>query len=332
MINFGFYPFPHHSLFSSNQFKYKVNQKFPMYVHNGQHIYSFQENSKMLRFTSSGQFCWDVAPIELPEFESSFPPISIQTSSFLETFGLQISYSDSISEMVSSFENKSNQSLQFDSIDEKDSDYCKVYKSLSKGLTAPKIGFNKPIQYVPSSNAWFDTSSILFSSGLYIPENPDSIQKILLRKTENPCPDLHKQSHKISSSVNLIYVASASVSIEDIALITPFDVSPHFQEFCFAIGWEIDLETYSGYRGKLPQKFNGKNSIYYSDFQSELMFHSFPFIPCDDIDDKMKFIDGDAVAIIYCESGNSMNQKILISLFGPTVLFCLSFGKWVIPN
>lgn len=49
--------------------------------------------------------------------------------------------------------------------------------------------------------------------------------------------------------------------------------SPNFEEFVSGLGWEIDLYTHSGYNGNMNPKANGSTTIYYSDYNFEVVYH-----------------------------------------------------------
>ena len=108
------------------------------------------------------------------------------------------------------------------------------------------------------------------------------------------------------------------------------------------LGWQIDLETHSGYRGGLQTNGStGKNAVYYADTSTELIFHVSTKFNHDDKNVKSEFfrskavknptsvrhIGNDNVQIVWSEHWRDYRTGIISSEFADIVICIYPYRK-----
>lgn len=78
-----------------------------------------------------------------------------------------------------------------------------------------------------------------------------------------------------TAKIGVVYVRKGQTDQGIILRNTLDDTTPLFRSFLTSIGDIVDLETFTGYDGKLDvRRFsNGRHSVYFSDKRNEVMFH-----------------------------------------------------------
>ncbi|KAJ6236765.1 hypothetical protein M0813_27510 [Anaeramoeba flamelloides] len=94
-----------------------------------------------------------------------------------------------------------------------------------------------------------------------------SLHKLLHELDEKPTRLIHK--------INVIYVGKGQRKARDI--LKNQKGSPSFEEFIYSLGCEINIQKHLGYKGDLHEneffKKNIINTLYYSDFENEIIFN-----------------------------------------------------------
>ena len=78
-----------------------------------------------------------------------------------------------------------------------------------------------------------------------------------------------------TAKIGVVYVRKGQTDQGIILRNTLDDTTPLFRSFLTSIGDIVDLETFTGYDGKLDvRRFsNGRHSVYFSDKRNDVMFH-----------------------------------------------------------
>jgi hypothetical protein len=129
---------------------------------------------------------------------------------------------------------------------------------------------------------------------------------------------LDRSISKVAMRVGVVYVGFKGYSEAAILGKNMDTTSYSFREFVLGLGWEVDLKEHakSGfYMGNIDVKSyliedKSYHSIYYSDSQSEVVYHVCPLIPASQ---RKKLIGSAPVVIVWCESVESYNPDIMIS-------------------
>ncbi|OHT16711.1 hypothetical protein TRFO_12969 [Tritrichomonas foetus] len=121
--------------------------------------------------------------------------------------------------------------------------------------------------------------------------------------------------------IGVVFVDDNVVDQNDIFKTTIEETTPHFIEFLNGLGYPIDLTSHSGFDGGLDLK-NGKTgttSIFYADFNSELMFHVSPLLPTvnDDLQQiyKKRHIGNDHIHIVWSVNEKTYSPATITSQF-----------------
>jgi hypothetical protein len=132
---------------------------------------------------------------------------------------------------------------------------------------------------------------------------------------------LEVSNYRLGMKIGVIFVAPHAENQNQILSTTFEQTSAHFREFLTGLGWQVKLDSHTGYNGGLDCKNrqNGTTSIYYADFTNEIMFHVAPLIPTDPKDDqqiyKKRHIGNDHVHIVWSEANREYDPSTITSQF-----------------
>jgi len=151
------------------------------------------------------------------------------------------------------------------------------------------IGFGNNVQYINSSTSLSRHCSALFSC---------CTREVI--------------------KIGILYVGSDQTTQNEILENTIENTSSSFKEFLLSLGEVVDLKTHAYYDGKLDSEVSPK-SVFYSDFQTELMFHVSPMMKTLINDDqqllKKRHIGNDNIHIVWCENRCGYDKETITSQF-----------------
>jgi len=91
--------------------------------------------------------------------------------------------------------------------------------------------------------------------------------------------------------------------------------SREFNDFVENLGWRIELQSHQGYFGNLNPELGGPYSRYFSDFNTEIMFHVSTLMPnLKDNRHKLNYIMNDPILIVWNEYYEENSFKSLNTL------------------
>ncbi|KAJ3452350.1 tuberin [Anaeramoeba flamelloides] len=137
------------------------------------------------------------------------------------------------------------------------------------------------------------------------------------QRVERSLKELDKRLSRETQKIGVIYVGKNQRS--KLQILKNEKGSASFEEFVTGLGWEVQLKSHLGYRGGLDNYTfeNGRTAPYYSDFDSEVIFHVSTWMPNSNKDEnqlhKKKHFSNDFVNIIWCEDSKEYDTKIIIS-------------------
>lgn len=134
----------------------------------------------------------------------------------------------------------------------------------------------------------------------------------LLRELRNVDMQKCRETHKMA----VIYVASGQEDKNSILRNT--SGSNTYEMFVSALGWEIDLETHSGFLGGLPRQGCGSTAPYYATAFLEVIYHVATRMPSDSPEAlllKTRHLGNDEVHIVWSEHSRDYRRDILPTEF-----------------
>ena len=142
----------------------------------------------------------------------------------------------------------------------------------------------------------------------------------VLREIRNLDNQKCRETHKIA----VIYVAEGQEDKNSILLNT--SGSRAFESFVSGLGWEVDLETHTGYRGGLKtNKSTGSTAPYFCTSLMEVMFHVSTRIPAsldetEPLTKKLRHLGNDEIHIIWSEHWRDYRRGIIPTAFGDVLI------------
>ncbi|OHS95653.1 hypothetical protein TRFO_38223 [Tritrichomonas foetus] len=131
---------------------------------------------------------------------------------------------------------------------------------------------------------------------------------------------LYGTNHRFDTKIGVLYSGDINESQQTVLSKSLPDTSPHFREFLHGLGWVISLPEHSGFDGNLDMITfkSGASSVYYADFENQLMFHVAPLMPLSDDSQQIgrkRHIGNDPVQIIWSEKEINYNTYTTTSQF-----------------
>lgn len=142
----------------------------------------------------------------------------------------------------------------------------------------------------------------------------------VLRELRNLDKQCCRETHKIA----VIYVAEGQEDKNSILLNT--SGSRAFEAFVSGLGWEVDLETHTGFRGGLQaNKSTGVSAPYYATSLLEVIFHVSTRIPAsldesDSLTRKLRHLGNDEIHIIWSDHWRDYRRGIIPTEFGDVLI------------
>ena len=142
----------------------------------------------------------------------------------------------------------------------------------------------------------------------------------VLRELRNLDNQKCRETHKIA----VIYVGEGQEDKNSILLNT--SGSRAFEAFVSGLGWEVDLETHTGFRGGLQaNKSTGATAPYFSTSLMEVMFHVSTRIPAsldesESLTKKLRHLGNDEIHIIWSEHWRDYRRGIIPTEFGDVLI------------
>ncbi|XP_064464069.1 ral GTPase-activating protein subunit alpha-1-like isoform X3 [Ornithodoros turicata] len=149
----------------------------------------------------------------------------------------------------------------------------------------------------------------------------------LLRELRNLDSQACRETHKIA----VIYVAEGQEDKNSIFMNQ--SASPAFEQFVAGLGWEVDLETHTGYNGGLEtNRSTGKTAPYYAASFLEVLFHVSTRIPAlekDAVTKKLRHLGNDEVHIVWSEHTRDYRRGIIPTEFCDVLIVIYPLGNWL---
>ena len=142
----------------------------------------------------------------------------------------------------------------------------------------------------------------------------------VLRELRNLDKQCCRETHKIA----VIYVAEGQEDKNSILLNT--SGSRAFESFVSGLGWEVDLETHTGFRGGLQaNKSTGISAPYFATSLLEVIFHVSTRIPAsldesDSLTRKLRHLGNDEIHIIWSDHWRDYRRGIIPTEFGDVLI------------
>ncbi|RKP05954.1 hypothetical protein THASP1DRAFT_19101, partial [Thamnocephalis sphaerospora] len=118
--------------------------------------------------------------------------------------------------------------------------------------------------------------------------------------------------------IGLLYVAPGQDT--ERAILGNDSASPMYHQFVASLGWEVDLRTHGGYRGRLEAEENHYTAVYYANSTTEIMYHDAIRMPtvADDSQQlkKKRHIGNDHVHIVWNEHRRDYRPDTIGGDFG----------------
>lgn len=343
-VYYGSYPFPNSSIFPSNMsltadkdnFYYIGNHTLvhASAVKKGEGIDNSDDEVQIDVINEVGKFSYAFKSISNDLFkEEKIDEIDIPLNSEKEESArIEKQYISEITEppsiSITQYEEteRNGSKLPTDVIDGNDPEILQNIKNIIEAkekmmtgkLERPKI---RPFSSVNKLYSAYTPLSIFNFINFANKEKVKKIEntkasKVLLDKIEN-------HSHRIRMKIGIVYVGLHKDDQDMIFSTKLEDTSNQFKEFLIGLGYPINLSTHSPlYNGGLDLKGerSGKTSIYYTDFNNEIMFHVGPLLPTSETDSqqvlKKRHIGNDHIYIIYVDNDHDYNPSTISSQFG----------------
>ncbi|KAJ6228155.1 rho gtpase-activating protein [Anaeramoeba flamelloides] len=125
-------------------------------------------------------------------------------------------------------------------------------------------------------------------------------------RLERSLKELDKRPTREAQKIGVIYIAPNQIAQNDI--LSNENASPLFEEFINGLGWEVDLKHHLGYVGGLDtyNETDGATAPYYSDYQTEVIFHVITRMPNSKNNpkqiNKKRHVGNDIVHIVWSEN------------------------------
>ena len=150
----------------------------------------------------------------------------------------------------------------------------------------------------------------------------------LLRELKHLDTQRCREAHKIA----VIYVAAGQEDKHSILSNT--GGSEDYEDFVSGLGWEVELETHTGFMGGLLRnKTSGETTPYFATSFTEVIFHVSTRMPSETADHlllKTKHLGNDEVHIIWSEHSRDYRRDIIPTEFCDVliVIYPLEFGLY----
>eukprot|EP01135_Chromosphaera_perkinsii_P003053 Nk52_evm35s233 gene=Nk52_evmTU35s233 len=147
----------------------------------------------------------------------------------------------------------------------------------------------------------------------------------LLRKNDNLIRRL-KQLDKTESrdyhKIGVVYVSRGQE--DECSILGNTRGSRFYEDFLAGIGWEVDLNTHSGFMGGLDSKSTGSTTCYYATSTMQVIFHVTTRMPSSVDDEKQlkkkRHIGNDRVQIVWTEHTRVYRPEIIKTRFNDAII------------
>eukprot|EP00088_Acartia_fossae_P069922 TRINITY_DN9231_c0_g1_i1.p1 TRINITY_DN9231_c0_g1~~TRINITY_DN9231_c0_g1_i1.p1 ORF type:complete len:900 (-),score=211.13 TRINITY_DN9231_c0_g1_i1:199-2598(-) len=174
-------------------------------------------------------------------------------------------------------------------------------------------------QELGSTEVGFQQARILFQQlGLSSWEKRPHIQLLakseqLVREIKNLDNQKGRETHKIA----VIYVGEGQE--DKISILSNTSGSQAFEEFVAGLGWEVELETHTGFIGGLTRnKTTGETAPYYANSFTEIMFHvstRMNSVSEESMLQKTRHLGNDEIHIVWSEHWRDYRRGIIPTEF-----------------
>jgi len=135
----------------------------------------------------------------------------------------------------------------------------------------------------------------------------------LVRELRNLDNQKGRETHKLA----VIYVAAGQE--DKLAILSNTSGSEAFEEFVAGLGWEVELETHTGFMGGLTRnRSTGETAPYYATSSMEIMFHVSTRMPSTSEESRLqktRHLGNDEVHIVWTEHWRDYRRGILPTEF-----------------
>ncbi|XP_076803617.1 ral GTPase-activating protein subunit alpha-1-like isoform X2 [Clavelina lepadiformis] len=181
----------------------------------------------------------------------------------------------------------------------------------------------RPRQTVDSHSSFYHARLLCAEMGFLSRENRHRVNLLtkderLLRELKNLDARRCRETHKVA----VLYIAEGQE--EKLPVLSNTGGSKEYEDFVAGLGWEVDLSTHSGFRGKLQSDGStGRTAPYYATSTLEVVFHVATRFPSTDDDArnvKLKHLGNDEVHIVWSEHYRDYRRGIIPTEFGDVVI------------
>nr|XP_039248486.1 ral GTPase-activating protein subunit alpha-1-like isoform X2 [Styela clava] len=181
----------------------------------------------------------------------------------------------------------------------------------------------RPLTYSPPQPSFHQSRLLISQTAFLSKENRRRVTLLkknerLLRELKNLDSRHCRETHKVA----VLYIAPGQE--DKLSVLSNTAGSKDFENFVCGLGWEVDLKTHCGFRGKLhADGSTGSTSPYYATSTLEVVFHvstRFPSTNDDSRNIKLKHLGNDEVHIVWSEHSRDYRRGIIPTEFGDVLI------------
>jgi len=327
---FGAYPYVHsvNSPLTMSIPQSTVERNSPYFTRTGS-VYQFNTKDQLsIQCQLNAQrSIWKFNPINSQFFQKSsikgfgisaknVDPISIKSvaSDQQNTFG------SSFSKIIDTFADKPNISNELHMSNES---YQEFIKTIEVNQIDPNVSTNSPLVFNPKTSFSSNRPALMLSTGAITIESPYYTRELSAETSGSTLEKIYKTNHRYPMRFSVLYSGSKKGDMNSIISSKLNDVSNHYKEFLYALGWNVHLLDHVGYNAELTNRIC-ESSIYYADLMYEVMFKVPVLFKQDELDknfvNRKKMISTDQVLILWCENQSEFDISTISS---PNTRLCI---------